>query len=51
MVKRKTFVLTQSKKICKALDCSINDLFDTDDPQVKRLLTYAYNVSKGDTTQ
>ena len=39
------------EKICKALDCAINDLFDTDDPQVKRLLTYAYNVSKGDTTQ
>ena len=37
------------EKICKALDCSINDLFDTDDPQVKRLLTYAYNTSKGDT--
>ena len=37
------------EKICKVLDCSINDLFDTDDPQVKRLLTYAYNVSKGDT--
>ena len=34
------------EKICKALDCSINDLFNTDDPQVKRLLTYAYNVSK-----
>ena len=39
------------EKICKALDCSTNDLFDTDDPQVKRLLTYAYNTSKGDTTQ
>ena len=39
------------EKICKTLDCSINDLFDTDDPQVKRLLTYAYNTSKGDTTQ
>ena len=39
------------EKICKALDCSINELFDTDDPQVKRLLTYAYNTSKGDTTQ
>ena len=37
------------EKICKALGCSINDLFDTDDPQVKRLLTYAYNTSKGDT--
>ena len=39
------------EKICKALDCSINDLFDTDDPQVKRLLTYAHNISKSDTTQ
>ena len=39
------------EKICNALDCSINDLFDTDDPQIKRLLTYAYNTSKGDTTQ
>ena len=37
------------EKICKALDCSINDLFDTDDPQVKRLITYACNTSKGDT--
>ena len=37
------------EKICKALDCSINDLFDTDDSQIKRLLTYAYNVSKSDT--
>ena len=37
------------EKICKALDCSINDLFDTDDPQVKRLLTYAYNTCDGDT--
>ena len=37
------------EKICKALNCSSNDLFDTDDPQVKRLLTYAYNTSKGDT--
>ena len=39
------------EKICKTLDCSINDLFDTDDPQVKRLLTYAHNISKCDTTQ
>lgn len=23
-------------KICKTLDCSINDLFETDDPQLKR---------------
>lgn len=28
------------EKICKALNCSINDIFYTDDPQLKRLLTY-----------
>ena len=27
-------------KICIALDCSINDLFTTDDLQLKRLLAY-----------
>ena len=27
-------------KICIALDCSINDLFTTDDPQLRRLLVY-----------
>ena len=29
------------EKICKALDCSINDLFVSDDPQMKRLLNNA----------
>ena len=28
------------EKICKALDCSINDLFESDDPTLQRLLTY-----------
>lgn len=28
------------EKICKALNCSINDIFVTNDPQMKRLLTY-----------
>ena len=42
------------EKICKALDCSINDIFYTDDPQLRRLLAYQskFNESrnnKGDT--
>ncbi len=41
------------EKICKTLDCSINDLFVTDDPQMKRLLAYASKITethnKGDT--
>lgn len=28
------------EKICKVLNCSINDLFTSDDPQLKRLLAY-----------
>jgi len=28
------------EKICKALNCSINDMFVTDDPQLKRLFIY-----------
>lgn len=28
------------EKICKALNCSINELFVSDDPQLKRLLLY-----------
>lgn len=34
------------EKICKALNCSINDIFITDDPQLKRLLTYSNLLSK-----
>ena len=42
------------EKICKALECSINDLFESDDPQMNRFLTYAskineYNKDKSDT--
>ena len=34
------------EKICKALNCSINDLFTTNDPQMQRLLAYAYKINK-----
>ena len=43
------------EKICKALECSINDLFEADDTQMQRLLIYAsklndlYNKNKSDT--
>ena len=33
------------EKICKALDCSINDLFVSDDPQMKRILNYACEIN------
>ena len=29
------------EKICKALECSINDLFESDDPQMQRLLHHS----------
>lgn len=29
------------EKICKSLNCSIDDLFDTDDSTMKRLLKYS----------
>ena len=34
------------EKICKALDCTPNDLIETDDPQLKRLLAYKRAFSK-----
>lgn len=34
------------EKICKALDVSINDIFTTDDPQLKRLLRYQMELAK-----
>ena len=38
------------EKICKALNCSINDLFTTNDPQMQRLLAYAeIKINKSDT--
>lgn len=34
------------EKICKALNCSINDLFITNDPQMQRLLAYASKINE-----
>jgi putative transcriptional regulator len=32
------------EKICKVLNCSINELFTTDDPFMKRLIVYRDNI-------
>lgn len=40
------------EKICKSLECSIDELFVSDDPQMQRLLTYdskMNNKNKSDT--
>ena len=34
------------EKICKSLECSINDLFESDDPQMQRLLSYQTKLNK-----
>ena len=34
------------EKICKALECSINDLFESDNPQMNRLLTYTSKINE-----
>ena len=34
------------EKICKALNCSINDLFTTNDPQMQRLLAYVSKINE-----
>ena len=34
------------EKICKALNCSINDLFTTNDQTMQRLLTYVYKINE-----
>lgn len=34
------------EKICKVLNCSINDLFATDDHQLQRLLTYKSKIEE-----
>lgn len=37
---------TSIETICKALNCSINDLFDSNDPTFKRLLEYNESISQ-----
>ena len=34
------------EKICKALNCSINDLFTTNDQTMQRLLAYASKINE-----
>lgn len=35
---------TSIETICKALNCSINDLFDSNDPTLQRLLEYSHSL-------
>nr|DAH71324.1 MAG TPA: Cro/C1-type HTH DNA-binding domain protein [Caudoviricetes sp.] len=40
------------EKICKVLNCTPNELMETDDPQLNRLITYAtYLTSTKDDTK
>lgn len=34
------------EKICKVLNCTPNDLIETDDPQLKRLISYEQKLDK-----
>ena len=34
------------EKICKALNCSINDLFTTNDPTMQHILSYACGINR-----
>ncbi len=42
----KNIRLETMEKICKALNCTPNDLIETDDPQLKRLIAYKRAFSK-----
>lgn len=37
----KSIRLDTMEKICKALNCTPNDIIESDDPQLKRLMTYS----------
>ncbi|MGN0329136.1 MAG: helix-turn-helix domain-containing protein [Lachnospira sp.] len=34
------------EKICKVLDCTPNDIFYSNDPQIQRLLSYANKINE-----
>lgn len=34
------------ENICKVLDCSPVDILESDDPQMQRILGYAYKINK-----
>ena len=34
------------EKICKALECSINDLFESDNTYMQRLLAYTFKINE-----
>lgn len=34
------------EKICKVLNCTPNELMETDDPQLNRLITYATSLTR-----
>ena len=34
------------ENICKVLDCSPNEILESDDPQMQRLLTYACKINE-----
>ena len=44
MVQHQLFDL-HIRKICKSLECSIDELFVSDDPQIQRLLAYAHKFN------
>lgn len=39
------------QELCKVLDCTPNDIIDTDDPQMKRLLAYQTALLTKDDTK
>lgn len=39
------------QELCKVLDCTPNDIIDTDDPQMKRLLAYQTALLTKDDTE